>query len=77
MDLRGTVMPFAAPVPPATLHQGSQGEQVKTLQRILGGIEIDGRFGPKTRTAVIAFQRNHQMLPDGVVGRMTWAALTA
>lgn len=30
-----------------------------------------------TRRAVIAFQSRNQLLPDGVVGRQTWAALTA
>jgi peptidoglycan hydrolase-like protein with peptidoglycan-binding domain len=36
---------------------------------------IDGRYGPRTRQAVIAFQTSHGLDVDGVVGPRTWAAL--
>ena len=35
----------------------------------------DGRLGKKTRSAVKAFQKKHQLTADGVVGDKTWAAL--
>lgn len=57
------------------LRQGATGKHVRDLQRALGGVAADGAFGPTTRTAVVAFQRRKQLLPDGIVGRMTWAAL--
>lgn len=57
-----------------TLRRGSQGQSVRELQEKLR-IAADGMFGPKTFSAVVAFQRRNQLLPDGIVGRMTWAAL--
>ena len=38
---------------------------------------VDGEFGPQTRRALIAFQRDHGITPDGVVGRGTWGKLVA
>ena len=31
--------------------------------------------GPKTEAAVREFQRSHSLVPDGIVGPKTWAAL--
>jgi peptidoglycan hydrolase-like protein with peptidoglycan-binding domain len=39
------------------------------------GVVVDGNFGAKTEAAVRAFQRAHGLLPDGIVGPKTWAAL--
>ena len=36
---------------------------------------VDGKFGTKTKNAVVAFQTDAGLDPDGVVGRKTWAAL--
>jgi hypothetical protein len=73
MRLRGvTIIPPRSPRP--DLRQGATGGHVLALQRALG-IKDDGAFGPKTRAAVVAFQRRHNLLPDGNVSRMTWAAL--
>lgn len=40
-------------------------------------VAIDGDFGPKTKTAVQAFQRGRGLAADGVVGPMTIRALQA
>lgn len=59
-----------------TLRLGSRGSEVKLLQSILGKIgydsgAIDGVFGQQTRQAVIAFQSNNGLIPDGIVGPAT------
>lgn len=58
-----------------TIKRGSKGKAVKILQVILGGLELDGSFGPATQAAVIAFQKKQGLDPDGVVGPLTWRAL--
>lgn len=64
-----------------TLRQGSKGEHVKELQRRLRelgyALEIDGKFGPLTRGAVMSYQGKAGLERDGVVGPLTWAALDA
>ena len=57
-----------------TIRLYSRGPDVVDLQKALK-ITADGIFGKNTDTAVKAFQRSKQLLPDGVVGPMTWAAL--
>lgn len=37
---------------------------------------VDGDFGIKTRKAVSAFQKDHELHPDGIVGGKTWDALS-
>ena len=36
---------------------------------------VDGRFGISTMRAVVAFQNDHSLEPDGKVGPATWAVL--
>ena len=38
--------------------------------------EIDSKIGPKTKKAIIAFQRSKRLKPDGVVGLKTWEELS-
>jgi peptidoglycan hydrolase-like protein with peptidoglycan-binding domain len=59
------------------LDFGSEGRQVKLLQEALGGIKVDGVFGPETEAAVRQFQASRQLTVDGVVGPNTGAALRA
>jgi len=56
------------------LSEGSEGRQVRLLQRALG-IKADGVFGPQTEAAVRGFQQSHGLSVDGVVGPQTSAAL--
>ena len=64
------------------LRRGNKGEDVKTLQKLLvekgysvGSCGIDGDFGQATQKAVKAFQKDHGLAADGVVGEKTWALL--
>ena len=61
------------------LGYGSCGDWVKTLQQILNcngyNLSVDGIFGPKTKAAVISYQRANGLQVDGIVGPETWAAL--
>jgi hypothetical protein len=57
-----------------------QGDDVLMLQKrlidlgyVLG--TADGIFGPKTATAVQAFQSDNGLTSDGIVGQTTWAAI--
>ena len=58
------------------LKLGSRGTEVKLLQSLLGKIgyepgAIDGVFGSQTQQALIEFQRNNGLIPDGIVGPAT------
>jgi len=67
--------PAAATAPlTALLDQGSRGPAVAQVQRALH-LQASGRFGPRTKRAVRAFQRRDGLLVDGVVGPQTWDAL--
>ncbi len=68
------------------LSQGCAGDLVKTLQRVLSRLDskykkmlgragVDGKFGPATRRAVRAFQKDAKIKVDGVVGPITLKAL--
>lgn len=45
------------------------------IQIILGGLEVDGIYGTKTKNAVAAFQSANGLEVDGVCGPKTWACL--
>lgn len=57
-----------------TLRIGSKGADVVILQQKLG-IVADGKFGPNTQKALIAFQSSHGLTPDGVCGPKSWSVL--
>lgn len=56
------------------LKRGSKGNDVKAVQTALK-IEADGIFGVITEFAVKAWQRDHNLVVDGIVGEQTWASL--
>jgi len=70
-----------APVNMLVLSQGSRGSRVVLLQNLLKSTKdyvgaIDGDFGPRTKTAVQAFQKRSSLVADGIVGDRTWFALS-
>jgi peptidoglycan hydrolase-like protein with peptidoglycan-binding domain len=65
---------------PPTISEGSKGEDVEWAQYLLvrfdlSDNQIDGDFGPVTKTAVEQFQSFKNLTVDGIVGPNTWAAL--
>jgi peptidoglycan hydrolase-like protein with peptidoglycan-binding domain len=68
--------PMAAGAARPILRMGSQGAAVRDLQKLLK-VGVDGKFGPKTREAVLKLQRSRNLVVDGVVGPRTWQALDA
>ena len=77
----------SAPVAPAKPAKGSRayrgvelrqgepaGPDVLYLQNKLG-VNPPGPFGPLTHKAVVAFQKKHGLLADGIVGPLTWSKL--
>ena len=59
------------------LRPGSTGTAVRVLQRALGGLAVDGHYGPRTATAVAAFQKAHKLKATGVTDAKVWKALEA
>jgi hypothetical protein len=72
---RTTVPSSDDPILRPVLRRGSKGEDVRILQRIVGGLVIDGDFGPRTEEAVKKFQQANGLKADGIVGPATWGAL--
>lgn len=76
-------VPTPTPTPgKPTLKKGSSGQYVTLLQTELinrgyscGKSGADGKFGNDTLTAVKAFQKDHGLTADGIVGPQTWNAL--
>ena len=74
------------PYPGTLLRIGSRGESVRQVQRCLNNVSVrqpsiqrlaeDGIFGPRTLDAVTTFQRIFGLVPDGIVGPITWGRLT-
>jgi|15BtaG_2_1085339.scaffolds.fasta_scaffold35739_2 hypothetical protein len=66
-------------IPTSVLRSGKSGADVTTLQNWLEPagypVDVDGKFGGKTKVAVIQFQKQEGLKQDGVVGEKTWTAL--
>jgi peptidoglycan hydrolase-like protein with peptidoglycan-binding domain len=83
LDSGGVQVAGAAPAEPEpitttqhtiVLSPGSEGRQVRLLQRALG-IPVDGVYGPQTEAAVRRFQATRGLTVDGIVGSLTSRAL--
>ena len=68
-----------------SVKEGDSGEKVRIMQYFLSAVanfneavppvSVDGVFGNATKEAVIAFQKEYGLSPDGIVGESTWNAL--
>lgn len=63
----------AAPADPV-LRQGSSGQAVRKLQKLLR-IKRTGSFDRRTLRAVVNYQRGHGIPATGVVATLTWGSL--
>lgn len=58
---------------------GQDREAIRKIQQRLVDLgrelDVDGLFGVHTRATVVAFQREHGLVPDGLVGPVTWRHL--
>ena len=61
------------------LKKGAAGGEVRLLQTLLNfhgfSLECDSSFGPATQRALIGFQTDRALAPDGVAGPATWQEL--
>ena len=62
------------------LKIGSEGNDVAEVQSVLKRLGLDpgaadGRFGAQTQKAVQEFQKLFGLVPDGIIGPMTWRIL--
>ena len=62
------------------ISYGAKGDEVKKLQELLNSkgdynLDIDGSFGPATRSAVKNYQQQNNLKVDGIVGVNTWGSL--
>ena len=67
--------------PRPTVRQGDRGVYVRYLQQKLTSKlyplgSADGIFGNGTRQAVVAFQQENNLAADGIVGPLTWDAVS-
>ena len=74
-----TTNPTSAPTNDS-LSVGSTGSKVKTLQGNLNGLNyncgsVDGSYGSKTKSAVIAFQKAYNLTQNGVADTKTLAKI--
>ncbi|MBQ8310001.1 MAG: peptidoglycan-binding protein [Clostridia bacterium] len=79
--VEGVAIPYGG-IP---LRIGSESESVRLLQQYLNYIaqsypeiptvEVTGYFGPRTQEAVIAFQNQFGLNPNGLVASTTWNAI--
>ena len=59
------------------LKLGSTGEAVKALQKAIGGLVVDGSYGPLTEARVKTYQKSKGLAVTGVTDAAVWKALMA
>ncbi len=77
--------PNSATYPGTLFRLGSTGPNVTRIQQWLNGVaqiydtipslNVDGKYGPKTQSSVISFQKQFGLSADGIVGANTWNKL--
>ncbi|MGL5853478.1 MAG: peptidoglycan-binding domain-containing protein [Phycicoccus sp.] len=57
------------------LRRGARGDVVAVLQKAVGGLRVDGSYGPATEARVKAYQGSKRLAATGVTDQATWYAL--
>ena len=75
-----TIPPTAAPEVREMAKAPAKANRNKDIQKALKNAgfytgAIDGKIGPKTKNAIVEFQKAKGLKADGKVGPKTWAAL--
>lgn len=68
-----TQMAKVAPTVSTSKHRMSAA--ACAVQMLVGGLDVDGIFGTKSKKAVAAYQAAAGLVADGIVGEKTWGAL--
>jgi lysozyme family protein len=63
--------------PPVGLHDAAALQAALNKLGADPQLTVDGNYGRNTRRAVIAFQTANNLVPDGLAGPATWAAINA
>jgi len=68
---------ISEPLPPAGPYKPTNAD-IQTALQNAGYYKgsIDGKLGPKSKQAIMAFQKASGLSPDGKVGPKTWLALS-
>jgi hypothetical protein len=73
--------PPPPPYPGHDLYDGcadsdsTRAVQERLVQLGYAPLTVDGQYGPKTAAVVAWYQGNNNLKADGIVGKLTWAAL--
>jgi GH24 family phage-related lysozyme (muramidase) len=68
-------VPVVHPYPGHPVKKGSTNTIAIKLIQVKVGVTSDGVFGDKTLAAVKKFQKEHKLVPDGIIGKLTWRAM--
>ena len=76
----GTIGPktwtkLADKAPTCSTSKRKKSAETCAVQILVGGLDVDGIYGTKTKNAVATFQSAKGLASDGVCGPKTWAAL--
>ena len=80
LDADGIIGPktwtkIADTAPTCSTSKNKKSAYTCAIQILLGGLEVDGDYGTKTKQAVAAFQSASSLKADGICGPKTWAKL--
>lgn len=69
------IVDMPTPLPLETKRKSVRDLQEKLVKLGFDTGGVDGIVGPKTKAAILAFQKVHALTVDGIVGPRTWASI--